>query len=75
MVCMVVVVLQRKLSWYPLQSGLDDLVAPNGKQLEQGDRIALFLAEKVLMAIGDADAAIPLYLSWAKSGNNQLIVS
>ena len=59
-----------------IQSGLNGLVAPNGKQLECGDRIALFLAEKVLTAIGDADAAIPTYIHWEPFGkDNQFIVS
>ena len=61
--------------YFCIQSGLGDLSAPNGKQLERGDRIALFLADKVLTAIGDADAAIPLYMSWAKTGSNPFIVS
>lgn len=62
------------LSLIPLQSGLDDVVAPNGKQLERGDRIALFLAQTVLVAIGEADAAIPLYFILARS-RNQFLVS
>lgn len=58
-----------------IQSGLDNLVAPNGKQLERRDRIALFLAEKVLAAVGNTDDAIPVYISDAKFGHNQFIVS
>ena len=42
----------------PLQSGLDDLVAPNGKQLERGDCIALYLAKQVLSTFA-VDEAIP----------------
>ena len=58
-----------------IQSGLDALSAPNGKQLERGDRIALFLAKKVLDAVANTDDAIPAYIYEAESGHNQLIVS
>ena len=52
-------------------AGFDDLRAPNGANLDKRDRVALYLAQKILGQV-DKDEAIPHCLM---SFNNVILVS
>ena len=54
-------------------AGFDDLRAPNGANLDKRDRVALYLAQKILGQV-DKDDAIP-YCLMSRDFDNVILVS